>query len=194
MPVGELGSLAWPSRGVWGAAVLSEARGEDVPLLGHDELWVRHAACASVPVDGEPFFPRPGDDGGAARAVCRACPVVIDCLLYALDNHEEHGIWGGASEVTRRPLARLRREHAGVVPGCRCAFCVAVVEHLRRLDDDLARGRSSRGPVVSFGPGATHGRASTYGRGCRCAECREAKVEQLRRAAERRRGRESVAS
>lgn len=169
--------------------------GEDVPLLGHDEAWTRHAACADVPVDGEPFFPRAGDDGATARAACRSCPVVVDCLLYAIDNKQEHGIWGGASEVSRRPLARLARVHAGYVEECSCGFCAAAADHLRRLRDDVTRGRSTRGPVVSFGPGARCGTASKYGRGCRCPECTAAKVEQLRGAAERRRERDrSVAS
>ena len=171
-------------------------RGDDLPLLGHDEAWTRHAACADVPIDGEPFFPPLGDDGLTARRVCRACPVVVDCLVYALDNCEEHGIWGGASEASRRPLARVGRVHAGVGDGCSCEFCSAVGRHLEWLRDDGGRGRSSStvGPVVSFGPGARCGTASKYGRGCRCVLCREAKVEQLRRAAARRRERAGVSA
>lgn len=191
------GSRAVPTRGRLDIAAGERpggdaVRADDLPVLGHDEAWTRHAACAVVPVDGEPFFPAPGDDGAAARAVCRVCPVVVDCLLYALDNCEEHGIWGGASEASRRPLARLERDHAGFDVECSCVFCGAVSEHLRRLRDaGWVRGaRKPGGPVVSFGPGATHGKASTWGRGCRCDDCRVAKLDALRRAKERKADRE----
>lgn len=37
-----------------------------------------------------------------AKAVCGECPVRIDCLSWALDNDEEHGIWGGMTQYERR--------------------------------------------------------------------------------------------
>jgi hypothetical protein len=48
-------------------------------------------------------FERPG--GPAARElatkVCSRCPIWRECLYTALDSGE-HGVWGGASERTRR--------------------------------------------------------------------------------------------
>ena len=41
----------------------------------------------------------------AAKAVCRGCPVRAECLGYAVQTAQEHGIWGGATEEERR-LAR----------------------------------------------------------------------------------------
>ena len=41
----------------------------------------------------------------AAKTVCRGCPVRADCLSYAVQTAQEHGIWGGATEEERR-LAR----------------------------------------------------------------------------------------
>ena len=45
---------------------------------------------------------------GAARRLCRTCPVRQACLDYALAVQEPHGIWGGLNELERRRLARKR--------------------------------------------------------------------------------------
>jgi len=47
-----------------------------------------------------------------ARALCGACAVRSQCLEYALDVQEPHGIWGGANEVERRRLTRQRAAEA----------------------------------------------------------------------------------
>jgi WhiB family redox-sensing transcriptional regulator len=39
-----------------------------------------------------------------AKAICATCPVRYDCLDYALGIREQHGIWGGLSEVERRDM------------------------------------------------------------------------------------------
>ena len=39
-----------------------------------------------------------------ARAICAQCSVKEDCLSYALDIREPHGIWGGANEAERRQM------------------------------------------------------------------------------------------
>ena len=39
-----------------------------------------------------------------AKAICRTCIVREDCLAYALEIAEPHGIWGGLSEIERRAL------------------------------------------------------------------------------------------
>ncbi|MEC8827479.1 MAG: WhiB family transcriptional regulator [Actinomycetota bacterium] len=36
--------------------------------------------------------------------MCRQCSVIEDCLSYALDIREPHGIWGGANEAERRQM------------------------------------------------------------------------------------------
>jgi len=45
---------------------------------------------------------------GAARALCRTCPVQKDCLEFALMVQEPHGIWGGLNELERKRLTRKR--------------------------------------------------------------------------------------
>jgi WhiB family redox-sensing transcriptional regulator len=70
------------------------------------EPWREGAICTRRPeVD---FFPVPGDAPGVARAkaVCSGCPVVDDCLYFALETGQIDGIWGGMTPPER---SRLRR-------------------------------------------------------------------------------------
>ncbi len=39
-----------------------------------------------------------------AKNICASCPVRSDCLDYALEIGEQHGIWGGLNEVERRSM------------------------------------------------------------------------------------------
>jgi len=63
--------------------------------------------CRDLPP--EIFFPSDGVGVETARHYCAECPVKHPCLEYALENHIEHGVWGGASERERRRIARSRR-------------------------------------------------------------------------------------
>ncbi len=54
---------------------------------------------------------------GAARALCRACPVQQQCLDYSLTVQEPHGIWGGLNELERRRLLRKRAAEAAPTEG-----------------------------------------------------------------------------
>jgi WhiB family redox-sensing transcriptional regulator len=71
--------------------------------------WMTRAACRHM--DPELFFPSPGQDGRAARAVCAACPVRRPCLAYALAAPDVVGIWAGTTRLERAELC-LRRTHA----------------------------------------------------------------------------------
>ncbi|MFH8597348.1 WhiB family transcriptional regulator [Streptomyces rimosus] len=74
--------------------------------------WWEQAACLDE--DPELFFPV-GVTGPAAqqqadaKAVCRQCPVTSECLEWALETGQNHGIWGGTDEEERRKL-RSRRQ------------------------------------------------------------------------------------
>ena len=71
--------------------------------------WRDRAACLGL--DPELFFPI-GNTGPAliqteeARAVCRRCEVIDDCLSWAMDSRQEDGVWGGLSADERRALRR----------------------------------------------------------------------------------------
>jgi WhiB family redox-sensing transcriptional regulator len=71
--------------------------------------WRHRAICRDE--DPELFFPI-GNTGPAllqieqAKAVCRRCPVIQECLAWALESGQDAGVWGGLSEDERRALKR----------------------------------------------------------------------------------------
>jgi WhiB family redox-sensing transcriptional regulator len=69
--------------------------------------WQEAAACRGA--DPEELFAE-STRQNRAKAVCEGCPVRIDCLVEALDNRIEWGVWGGMTERERRSLLR-RRPH-----------------------------------------------------------------------------------
>jgi WhiB family redox-sensing transcriptional regulator len=94
-----------------GHRVLPVAR----PATEHDRTWRDRAICRDE--DPELFF-AVGNSGPAllqiadAKTVCRRCPVVSDCLAWALDTGQESGVAGGLSEDERRALKRNVRAQA----------------------------------------------------------------------------------
>lgn len=75
--------------------------------------WYDEARCQDA--DPSLFFPDKRGSTGEAKAVCDACPVVDECLRYALDElgpHDDHGVWGGTSRAQR---TTMRRERVGAL-------------------------------------------------------------------------------
>ncbi|MGW3108812.1 WhiB family transcriptional regulator [Streptomyces sp. NPDC001100] len=71
--------------------------------------WAQRAAC--VHEDPELFFPLSATGPAlrqelAAKRVCLVCPVIRQCLDWAIDNGQVHGVWGGTSERERAELSR----------------------------------------------------------------------------------------
>lgn len=69
--------------------------------------WREKAACADE--DPELFFPGRQNLAVLAKEVCKRCEVRVACLEYALANNEQYGVWGGATELERSEIKRLRR-------------------------------------------------------------------------------------
>jgi WhiB family redox-sensing transcriptional regulator len=76
-----------------------------------DEDWRAEAACQEV--DPELFFPVSVTGPGRiqvreAKNVCATCPVIQDCLKWALESTPmPFGIWGGTTEEERARMPRL---------------------------------------------------------------------------------------
>jgi len=63
-------------------------------------VWMERAACAGMT---DLFYPDlPGPVPKAARLVCELCPVVRECLGYAVATSQHHGVWGGMAPRQRR--------------------------------------------------------------------------------------------
>lgn len=81
----------------------------DLPrlVLDADMTWTALGACRYDDVPNWLFFPSRGDHVTLtmAKEVCARCPVVEECLAFALD-HQPDGVWGGTSKKERRELRR----------------------------------------------------------------------------------------
>lgn len=89
----------------------------DLDALPKPPAWTLDAICPQV--DPELFFPEKGGDGGhAAKAVCGRCPVITDCLEFALayesgvmgimTSYVFNGVYGGLSAQQRKRIVRAR--------------------------------------------------------------------------------------
>lgn len=136
------------------------------------------AACRpGSGVDPEIFFPvaEPGTmahhlQTERAKDICRTCPVVSECLAWALESGQDFGVWGGMGEVERRSLrhpALLARHRAEVArrpakalpsghrarPTGRCAQCGnrAVLRQTGHLGAHPVSVRRGGGPCSGAG-------------------------------------------
>ena len=63
-------------------------------------------------MDADLFFPDTLEGVRAAQEFCQSCPVCEDCLEFALEHRQDHGVWGGTSERERRRIRTERRQAA----------------------------------------------------------------------------------
>jgi len=123
--------------------------------------WRDRAACLGS--EYELFFPvgisrKALHQTEDAKTVCYTCPVIEACGQWALDVHEDHGVWGGMSEDERRPLTgrkiRIHTRH-GTPAGARAhsragqALCPPCLK-AQNLANTLRKEReyTSRGKVA----------------------------------------------
>ncbi|MEX1106554.1 MAG: WhiB family transcriptional regulator [Ilumatobacteraceae bacterium] len=74
--------------------------------------WMSAGNCRNYPP--AVFFPSDGVGVDRARKICADCPVLGQCLEYALEQRIEHGVWGGCSERERRRILKRRRQDLAV--------------------------------------------------------------------------------
>lgn len=71
-------------------------------------LNAKDALCAEI--DPDLWFPQTKDGSKKdsyynmeqAKRFCSQCPLTVQCLLTAIQNNEEHGIWGGSTPRDRQ--------------------------------------------------------------------------------------------
>lgn len=150
--------------------------------------------------DPTPWYSDNAADRAYATRQCHACPLLLACAQYAIDEREPHGVWGGTTAADRKGFrdgrpwrfdeqGRLRlvcgsedayRQHFGYREQP-CSPCVAAhEEHItaqrrERLAEEHAKGGTQTGYFL-------HRRLGEQP----CAECKAGL--QADRAAARRRG------
>jgi WhiB family redox-sensing transcriptional regulator len=90
----------------------------DITTRGSDMQWLDRAACLGH--DPELFFPVSAVGPGQAhtedaKRVCRTCPVLAECLEWAITGAVPFGVLGGLSEDERRALSRGTRRRASLL-------------------------------------------------------------------------------
>lgn len=81
--------------------------------------WRNYAECLDK--DPEDWFPVSDLETGIAlahiesvKSICRGCPVIEDCLSWAVETQQQFGIWGGKTAKERANLKRsLARKSRG---------------------------------------------------------------------------------
>ena len=101
------------------------------------------------------FFPDEGDTAAIAyaKSICQGCPVIEECLTYAVEMNQTEGIWGGTTKQERRRLRRrwLAALAADIAVGGRRAPCRQQVRALPgRRPPRIVDGKpdSTRGPIA----------------------------------------------
>jgi WhiB family transcriptional regulator, redox-sensing transcriptional regulator len=108
-------------------------------VLAASDAWMSEGACRG---HRDIFWPE-GNDAQktarkamyAAKRICQACPVNLECREYAL-SHESitHGIWGGLTPMERRRIRQKGgiRRLATTRPGGNCRTCGAWIQETKR--------------------------------------------------------------
>jgi hypothetical protein len=101
-------------------------------------LVEHQGACANQ--DPDIFYNE--DREAEALAICGPCPKKMGCLHYALQNHEQYGVWGGVPERRRLRVFQSAFNRQGRLPQlchrCRSPF---VRERSESLCPDCQGGR-----------------------------------------------------
>ena len=84
-----------------------------IDVLGIEtETWREAAACLGIS-DVDFFAVDDDHEVGRAKAMCAGCPVIDECLVFAIETRQPAGIWGGALPAERDALRRRWRQDLG---------------------------------------------------------------------------------
>ena len=67
------------------------------------QAWTALSACRDA--DPDELFVT-GAAQNRAKAVCMGCPVLDDCLGFAIETNQPDGIWGGYTSKERTKIRR----------------------------------------------------------------------------------------
>ena len=104
--------------------------------------------------DPEPWFSTSSSDRQYAARQCHRCPLLLDCMRYALDTGQQHGVWGGVDFEARAMgcgtergyQIHIRRKEP-VCPLCQGAHDEQVEDNRRRM---LAEAHAAGGTVRGY--------------------------------------------
>lgn len=100
----------------------STTKNDPMPLIApiiENYEWQEQGNC--VGVDTNIFFPESNLRGknkaqayAKAKSYCKGCPVVSECLEFALKIEEPFGVYGGLTEDERRVILRRKGTARGI--------------------------------------------------------------------------------
>src|SRR5688500_14095561 len=75
--------------------------------MGAIQSWRDDASCRQL--DKNTFYPSNKETKKirAAKAICRSCTVLVDCLMFSINHNIPDGIFGGATEDERTLMRAL---------------------------------------------------------------------------------------
>ncbi|SLH31856.1 Putative transcriptional regulator, WhiB family [Mycobacteroides abscessus subsp. massiliense] len=97
-----------PTDWIAGGSVAADIVGCLTGLVA-DLSWQDEAACRGLPTEW--WFPQQGSSHECqrAKAISRSCPVKAQCLQFAIEVHDQHGIYAGLSLRDRRKWGNERK-------------------------------------------------------------------------------------
>lgn len=113
---------------------------EQVPDPGPVGAWAERASCGGMAAIGLlDFFEKHRVVWATSKQVCKGCPVRRECLGYALDGQQVHGVWGMLDPLELRfalgldakgELWTYQRDDV------KCVYCRGATRLERRNDTD----------------------------------------------------------
>jgi WhiB family redox-sensing transcriptional regulator len=70
-------------------------------VVGHGQIWKLQGSCSKSQFH-DLWYSSGKEEIKLAKQMCYQCPVIKECLIYAFENNEDYGIWGGMTEQERR--------------------------------------------------------------------------------------------
>lgn len=67
------------------------------------EVLNKKGLCYTSNIKTKIFYSHKDKEISLAYRTCAICPVRVDCLIFAVNNHE-YGIWGGTNENQRKRI------------------------------------------------------------------------------------------